>query len=61
MPNVPPLPPDFLSPWGAPMRNWMQAAEQSLANAPAQVAQIATAFIADGGDREALVSAIPSA
>lgn len=32
-----------------------------LANAPAQVAQIAAAFIADGGDRTALVDAIPDA
>lgn len=30
-----------------------------LANAPAQVAALAAAFIADGGDRSALVDAIP--
>lgn len=32
-----------------------------LANAPAQVASIAAAFIADGGDRSALVDAIADA
>lgn len=36
-----------------------QERRQRLANAPAQVAALATAFIADGGDRAALVEAIP--
>lgn len=38
-----------------------QESRQRLANAPAQVASIAAAFIADGGARSALVDAIPDA
>ncbi|QOC24394.1 hypothetical protein IC744_14005 [Microbacterium hominis] len=38
-----------------------QERRRRLANAPAQVAQIAAAFIADGGDRAALTAAIGEA
>lgn len=36
-----------------------QERRQRLSSAPGQVASIAQAFIADGGDRAALVDAIP--
>jgi len=34
---------------------------QRLASVPAQIAAMASAFIADGGDRAALVDALPTA
>lgn len=38
-----------------------QERRQRLANVPEQIAVLASAFIADGGDRAALVDAIPAA